>query len=354
MRMRVVLILWCAALLAAGCGSNSSGNVSTPTTPTANNQQLNACRVIAYSASYTLTGDIGPSGPPGSVCLTIAGANVKIDCAHHTINGYVDIDAGDALVSISNCTVGGFDTLQSVSNVTISNSVISDTVTIASSHNVVIDHDQITPSTATASPAAAVYLFDGGSNQVTESTLDGGYHGDDLTGHGTDAPGADDGVVLMSETGDLVQSNTIQNVYDAGVEGVDTVSGTTISNNTISHAIAAGIASYWCTHWETNTVSGNAVTDSLSAVWIIPLTGSACGTGPTPAPQFTNNTIAGNTLRGALGAVQIGMTIGMTGPVSSNVVSGNDIGTTKINLSPASGFSDGGGNICGVGGTFKC
>lgn len=354
-RIRVVLVVLCSALLVAGCGSNASGSLSTPTAPaTPVPNALTGCQDITRAGSYTLTADIGTPLAPGSTpdCLAISASNVTVDCAHHTINGNVSIGPGLGVVVVTNCTMTGLDNLVGETNVTISNSVFSGMVGAMFGGNIVLANNQIT-STA-GSPAAVVYLQNSADNRVTGNTLDGGYHGNDLTGHGNDAPGADDGVVLNNQSGDIIENNTIRNVFDAGIEGVNVVGGTTISNNTISHAISAGVSSYWCTNWVTNTISGNAVSDSEAAIWIIYLSGPLCGQLPGPAAQFTNNMITGNSLRGPLGTLLVGLEIGMDGTVNSNVVSGNDIGSTAMNLAPALGFSDGGGNTCGSAGSFKC
>lgn len=305
--------------------------------------------------SYGLDGDIGTAGTRGGVCLTISTNNVTVDCASHTVNGYVSIADSATGVSVMNCTMTGLRNPTNISNVTISNSVMSNIVSITNSHNVTVDHNQIT--VTGGRPGAIVIFQGGGQNQLLGNTIDGGYHGQDLGGQGNDGPGADDGVILQSETGDLVQGNAIQNIFDAGIEGVDAVHGTTISNNSITHAVVAGVSSYWCTDWDANTIHGNTVSETEAAIWITYAFGDKCGETTGQLGRFTNNTVTGNSLRNPVGGNRVGLLISLLEikqSVTSNVIGGNDVGATAIQLTPIGGFSDGGGNACGSGSSVTC
>lgn len=359
MRSRVTCLLLGASLL-AGCGSGSNVPAvsSAPTAPTLpstpNTQQPNGCRTIGVPGSYSLDEDIGTASASGGICLTISTSSVTVDCADHTIHGYLSIANGATGVSVMNCTMVGLQNPSNISNVTISNSVMSNIVFVTNGHNVSLDHNQIT--VAGGRPGAVVIFQDGGQNQVIGNTIDGGYHGHDLGGLGADGPGADDGVTLRTETGDLLQGNTIQNVFDAGIEGADTVHATTIANNSISHAIVAGVGSYWCTDWDSNTISGNTISDSEAAIVITYEVGPNCGAGA-GAGRFSNNTLTGNSLQNPLPLDGVGLLIKLTQlgeSVTSNVISGNNVGATAIELAPSSGFSDGGGNTCASGSTITC
>lgn len=365
--------LLCALLLATACGAAPTG-ISTPTTPTPPTPGPAGpavCGTLSNAGAYTMSADIGFGSK--QLCLTISTSNVTLDCAHHTINGFVQIGDNMANVAIQNCVMAGMFILKGVSNVTISNSTIlaseifgtigasnvivsnstmSSPVFVVSSHNVALNHNQI--AMTGGRPSAVAYFQNGGQNQVIGNVLDGFYTGHDLTGEGLDAPGADDGVVLDNEVGDTVRDNTIQHVFDAGIEGVDTVSAATIANNEVTHAILDGIGSYWCTHWENNTISGNRVSDSQAAVNIVFQVGSLCNQVPMPSGQFSGNTIAGNSLRNPLGPSPAGISVslGQLGSsVSLNSVIGNDVGTAPIILLPGAGFAVGAGNVCGPGGS---
>lgn len=363
MRARFPWIVFCVSVLVSGCGADAARGSSTPTAPTVNppsapSPPLDAasgCQTISKSGSYVLERDIGQPGTANSICLTVIANDVTFDCARHSINGYISIATGASQISVLNCTMSGITKSTDVSNVTVSNSLMSDKIVAMNSQGVTLDHDQIT---LTGRSLTALVILEGGSrNQVISNRLDGGYYGHDLTGHGDDAPGADDGILLSDETDDVVRDNTIQNVFDAGIEGVNAVSTTMISNNSISNAIMAGVSSYWCTDWETNTVSENRVSESLSAVTITYATQPSCDQVPASARRFAGNNILDNSLRAPLGEHPIGILISLASSglaVSSNVVRGNDVGSAAILLSPILGFSSSGGNTCGAGGNVTC
>jgi hypothetical protein len=106
--------------------------------------------------------------------------------------------------------------------------------------------------------------------------------------------------------GDVVRDNTIMNVFDAGIEGVNAVTNTVIANNTVTNAILAGIGSYHCTHWASNTVNGNRVSSGqflidIFSAWM---------------PSALNH---------------------------------RQVAPQHVRLSPITGFINGGGNVCDAG-----
>ncbi|PYR91759.1 MAG: hypothetical protein DMF84_15520 [Acidobacteria bacterium] len=156
-----------------------------------------------------------------------------------------------------------------------------------------------------------------------------------------------------------ISGNKISNVFDAGIEGVNAVTNTTIADNTITNAIIAGISSYHCTAWQGNTMSGNRVSQSLSVMKAYVSIDVNCFSYPNPPSVgfFKDNVIANNVLRNALGDSTFGLSLLFNARASSaagNLLQGNDVGGSGIELQPISGFSDGGGNSCGPQGNFKC
>src|ERR1019366_8509568 len=91
---------------------------------------------------------------------------------------------------------------------------------------------------------------------ILQNTLSGGYDGSGAN------VGTDDGILLKNETGDTVQGNTINRFYDAGIEGVDAVTRTTLAANTITNVGVAGIGAYWCTNWTSNVIQANNVSQA--------------------------------------------------------------------------------------------
>ena len=146
------------------------------------------------------------------------------------------------------------------------------------------------------------------------------------------------------------------NVFDAGVDGVNGVSDTVIANNTITNAITAGIGAYHCTNWHGNTVSGNVVSQSESAVDIFAYFDPICAQLPNPpsTAAFSRNTVSGNILRRPIENWP-GIFISFSpGDVSGNVIRGNDLGSQGIRVFPLEAFTNGGGNICGTQDNFHC
>jgi hypothetical protein len=285
----------------------------------------------------------------------ITSSDVSVDCAHHVVNGDVTISRGISRVSIVNCVIPDYvSNPTNLTGLTIANSTLSNTLVINNAQNAIIRGNRI----STDRREGAVLLFRGGSgNRVVDNVLDGGYHGHDLSGQGNDTTtGADDGILLDNETGDIVQGNTIINVYDAGVEGIDSVTGTTIADNTITGAIVAGIASYWCTHWEGDTISTNTISQSRQAITVEYTIGN-CDQTPVPSGAFADNTIADNVLRNQLQSGSPGISIvlpSIADKVSNNLIRGNDVASANIFVLPLPGFMNGGGNVCGANGNFAC
>ena len=222
---------------------------------------VTGCMSLLTPGRYVLGADL-PATPPAP-CITITNvASVQLDCAGHAVSG-VFVRSANA-VTISNCTTtdaassSGYAaplSMTSVNSVTVDECVVTSAspigIQVMSGANVSFIQDAVT--TSATGTAAAVVFTGGAHNRVISSTLTGGY-----TGGGSQS-GADDGILITNETDDTIQGNTIRNFYDAGVEGVDAVSSTTVAGNTIDTIGTAAVASYWCTAWTNNTISGNSV-----------------------------------------------------------------------------------------------
>jgi parallel beta-helix repeat protein len=252
----------------------------------------------------------------------------------------------------------GLNEVQNASGVSITNSTIKSTIVFFDSSNLKLDGNAISTGQYLGDNAAVIYVAGGQNNVITNNTLDGGYHGSDQSGQGHDAnpTDADDGIVIIDATGDTVSGNSISNVYDAGIEGVNSVRGSTITNNSISNAIYAGISSYHCTAWQGNTITGNTVTQSETALVFVWGKDALCdqARNPPPSPSFTSNTIANNSLTSPVGAYYgLYISFDAGSAVSGNLFSNNRI-QGPILLSPLSGFTIGTGNSCASGGNVHC
>jgi Right handed beta helix region/Bacterial Ig-like domain (group 2) len=341
---------------AAGAAGSVTIKVEAPGTGTT---VLTACGQLS-PGSYTLSGDLPPTN---GACLLVSNVSgVQLDCRGHMASTLL-IDNASAVtisncsvptavsviaattVTVTNCSFAGL-VASNVVSLTATNSVFSApafTVQVVNGTNVVLSHDTVT----SAGGGGAVTLRNGVNNQVTHTSIVGGYDG-------SPSPvGTDDGILLQGETGDVIQNNTISNVYDMGIEGVGIVQNVTLANNAFSNMGVAGMGSYWCTSWSGDVLRGNTVSMAPWLVLVLYEAGSNCGS-TTPSALFTGNQFIANVFRnpapGWSGSVMpvARLSIVMPGQVSGNLLQGNDFGANDgPNLSPLGGFADGGGNICG-------
>ncbi|MEZ5320062.1 MAG: right-handed parallel beta-helix repeat-containing protein [Vicinamibacterales bacterium] len=280
------------------------------------------CGAIVAPGSYVLAADVAiavPSGP----CLTIEASGVRLDCADHTVTGIHMTDVSDVVVT--GCTL------------------VSESIGSGQSFALATRSSNVT---FVANRLLSIVLRDGQDNRVLQNVIDGGYPGS--------GPiiGQDDGVLLVNEAHDTIQGNTIRNVWDAGIEGVDVVRDSLIADNTIDNAVVAGVSSYWCTHWTGNTIRDNRVSRSYAVVRFRYQVGAdKCQNVDTPG-AFSANRMVGNTLRDDLGDTEGSMYFKFPSldpaVVFDNLLQGNDLGRSiGPYVVPASGFIDGGGNVCG-------
>jgi parallel beta-helix repeat protein len=284
---------------------------------------ITACGTITAPGQYVLDADVAQPNAAGP-CLTIAASGVRVDGQGHSVT----------TVSI-----------RGVSDVVVSNcNVAQHFILVKDANNVRLDHDI----------AAGIELANGRNNEVTYATIDGGYDGSG------NIVGSDDGILLIDQTNARIEGNTIRNVWDAGIEGVDVVAFTTIANNTIVNAGASGISSYWCTSWTGNVISGNSSTRSSNFMYVSYGTSTQKCAVPSTPGLFLNNRLVGNMFRNQIAGgtdEALYFTLGnlSSDAVSGNVIQNNDFGAAGgPYLRPPSGFVDGGGNICRPGSSPFC
>src|SRR5579862_3874301 len=267
-----------------------------------------ACGTIVTPGAYVLANDLPPA--VSGTCLKILTSGVQLDCRNHTVPSLSV--SGVNNVSIANCTVSTASALSLTRTMMVTfdhNTLVggllasaSQYLTLSNNHSSGAGATLATTSAAATNNtfdaltppfSAAIYLIEGGNNQVLQNTIDGGYDGKG------GQVGEDDGIELVDESNDTVQGNTIRNVFDAGIEGADAVAASVIANNTIVNAGYAGIGSYWCTNWSGNAITGNSVSRSPSLVtFFFSASTTYCVNASTPG-GFSNNQITGNRFRTA-------------------------------------------------------
>jgi hypothetical protein len=311
---------------------------------------LTACTNITTAGHYIVDRDLGNTSP----CVSIANvSNVQLDCQGHSMRAIVLDHASHT--TLTNCVVNANIKMTAVDDVTVSGSTIGNGILWAVQSTNVVFTGNTLRNTLTGL-GGLIVLDSGSNNRVMHNTLTGGYDGS------RGNVGADDWIILYNESGDDVESNSISNVFDAGIEGVGALTGTRLINNTMTNLGVTGVASYWCTAWTNTTVQGNSVMAAPLLVRIIYETGSLCN-GPIVPAAFSANQFIGNVLRNPSPGtspfpVPAAISIGMPGSVQDNLIQMNDVGSVfGIFLSPSAGFINGGGNVCGSGtglSTFIC
>jgi len=202
---------------------------------------------------------------------------------------------------------------------------------------------------------------DGANNQVVESTIDAGYDGNFAT---YQRQGCDDGIGLNHEVGMTIRDDVIRRAFDAAIEpgtsnGPITI---TIRDNRISDMGYTGIGSYYVEGFINSVISGNVVSSSPSFAHISadPSTGVTAST--LVNTQIVNNTFINPILLppfyggGRAASIYINMNGRSTTSVSGNLIQNNNFGTASPGpvLAPASGFIDGGGNVCASSLVLSC
>jgi len=386
---RVASTVTLLSALTAACGgsSHASANPTAPSSGNSSSAVIASFGTIPASGSYSLSGDLTGQGPN---CVTISVPNVTLDCAGHHVSIMAVENASN--VTISHCSIGGtvdapapggrLFTISKASQVTVRNCEL-DAVKVTVSQHVTFDSDHIIDqdphSIAAISVVASSFvtvsnssidhfvaygisLGAGHDNIITNNIIDGALPGSTATGD------RDDGVSLDGEQNDMIAHNTIMNVPDAGIEGANAVTDTTIEGNTMQGIGFAGVGSYYETSWHRNTIRGNQVSGKTLFLEFENLPTS----GNVNTPLLTDIGFADNVIENNVSRVT-GLSPG-TGlnaicaiihfepnedpvlpiVVGNNVIRGNDFGAETLVVAPASAFIDGGGNTCGPSTSFVC
>lgn len=376
---------------------------------------ISTCREIAEPGRYTLTTNISSPVVPSigiyTACLFIHDTqDVDIDCAQHSITTIGKKFQIPILMSnvrnfsIKGCSLDSQGALSALDVRNSSNGKISDT-TFRSPQVYVVDGIGLTLTRNTfdkasyrqsftngsriernvfdlrssfgkaASTDGAIVSLLGADNTISHNTINGGSDG--LFPTFSSAVGADDGIIIEGESQDIVSDNTIEDVWDCGIETFGLISNTKMLNNTVKNAGVCGIGAWYWNSWKGNTITGNTVEDAPILFYIFrdygirPERDFRGKTIPADGPVFfKDNVFSGNTLLVATKAkggffrpVSADINMSRTrsslplerAPVAAdfilgnNVFTNNDFGTTLAapRLFPFAMVVDGGGNICG-------
>jgi len=323
------------AFIFAAC-STKAGNPLTPSVsaPVSSGAQIvRECRAITTPGTYTLDADLSSSL---SACLTISNVTaVTIDCGGHSISsigpmpngGYALTIKGSSSVTVQSCTFLGSISIDASRESRIVHNRIVGSYTQNASSSTTFADNTVTFDPSKPAASGIVALFSGSGNTVEDNRLDGAWDGD--ASH-WGRQGSDDGVQLTNESGDVVQRNSIQNVYDAGIEGIGVLNNTLIANNTIINSGYTGIGSYHGTNWTGDTIRGNEVSRSPCFA-SIEFTDNRQDASITSA-IFQNNLFESNRFRspiarppGFVGAIPAPLVIRLDPPPAFPVIAGNNV-----------------------------
>jgi len=256
---------------------------------------ITECREITTPGSYSLAGNLvqPPVSTQDTACLAIHDANnVQLDCRSNTITaspgGIYGVPVSITNVqnfSIRNCTLearGSLLLATSSSNgvidgntfgnltdqrivdvqfILVNNSIFSNNILNASfiqrrsSGNTLRFNTATCPVWTNGLACAGVFISTYGWNNTFDSNQIDGKSGPQPS---QNALGADDGIVIQDETGDVLANNVIKNAWDAGIETAGNIVNTRIANNSIAN-VPIGIGGWYWNSWTNVSVTNNIV-----------------------------------------------------------------------------------------------
>jgi len=360
---------------------------------------ISTCRKITQSGDYVLAKDLTSS----DACLLIESVkNVAIDCQGHSIE-YAGMGPGAIWVrntqgfSIQNCKLTGYRNTKEPKNVSFgikivnsSNGVISnnsltgldintgsgeyEAINSFYSTNLEVRNNKFTLGLQqnytfnsviagntfeipkVIGVAAAIISNNGGKNRIENNTEDGGWTGVKDQDSSFDL-GADDGLVVAGEDGDVISGNTFANNWDCGIETLDLITNIKITGNIIRNSPICAIGAWYGNSWKGNTVSDNIAYNTSRLFYFFRLHSLKPGEATV---YFKDNEFVNNKLVNPLSfsGQQDSMISFESVPqdivgklsLGNNKFTGNDLGQLgHIYFTPASMFVNGGGNVCAKG-----
>ena len=356
-----------------------------PTPPPTSNPislKIDSCRTISTAGEYSLSGDL--TNTKSEPCIKIQNvSNVSLDCQNHTITSknenYGIYIKGDSDFKLNNCklassvnipvetsaqhmlrienskrgelqnsTIGGnFATISGSSFVTIRNSTFNNQLNVYKSNNVTIRDSNF------SNGSDNITLQEGSNNSVISNFIDGKSDGVFRGFEGS--IGADDGIVIKDESGDLIQGNTLKNFFDCAIENVGYMFDAKIIGNTASNTGVCFLGGWYWSSVKGIIVKDNVVSNMPNLFYFF----RQYSLKPTEQyVYFQNNTFENNKLSSpkldtsflmASRFVFDGSAVPLQNHIlGNNVLRNNDF--TKLvgplRLAPANIVIDGGGNIC--------
>ena len=382
--------------------SNTDNKISTPTPPkisitASSSHQITACQNITTSGTYVVNRDLDDETEG---CLTIENTkDIIIDCNNHTVFGAPAVKFTNVQnFSLKSCQLkkltalgGQLYSLQieksSYGDISQNDFGINSYVELYDSNNIQFYENKINAYVQSfygtynifekntfvlPNPkgiiSGSIVLQYGSHNIIRNNNIDGG-----AKGIFENQDGVDDGVVIMDEHDDIVDSNSIKNVWDCGIETTGIISNTVFNNNSTTNSGLCGIGAWYFSSWLNNTVSNNIFENTQQPFLFF----RSYGFRPAgfdnkklfPADTvsyFKDNTFSKNIFKNPRSTsyspyyIDIGVPPALSGGVTgetmpqksafitgNNIFSGNDFGLVPpLSFSPKNIVVDGGGNVC--------
>jgi parallel beta-helix repeat protein len=166
--------------------------------------------------------------------------------------------------------------------------------------------------------------------------------------------------MFINSSGNTVSGNTMQNVFDCGIETIAQTTGNHFTSNTISNAGYCGIGGWYWDSWLNNVVQDNAISVTKYMFQLYVNTNYSISSSDRPGTfyfqgnQFISNRFASgtpsNTSSANMNYAAQYLPSGVVATTGNNQFQGNNFGTfdSGPNLLPLSSIVDLGGNICGA------
>jgi hypothetical protein len=321
-------ILALCVTTACSQGASSSQRAQSPFAPSSASLAVQgSCQTIvnntgALALKQNLSG-------ADTYCLRLVGGSGELDCLGHDVQG---IDLSDVQgMTIRNCRMRGMQSTRST-DVTLTGNIIT-----ADTRKTV---------------GAVVRFTEGSNNRIVQNAIDGSWAGQPFPPGGY-PPGADDGIVIENDGNLVIEGNAIRNVWDCGIERLgNRTDPITIRQNDIANAGECGLGGWFAAGWQDSLVVDNTVSNSgqFAEIYYSPSQNRGVD-----HITFRNNVFENNVFRNpsshGMPSVSIDYVTGTARfplDIGNNIFRNNDFGGNVLapRLAPASGFVDGGENIC--------
>lgn len=344
--------------------------------------KISSCGTIGAAGNYFISGDL--SNTKSEPCIKIQNtSNVILDCQNHTITGknenYDIYVKGTSNFKIKNCKLvssinvsadissqhvlriensklgevdnssidGNFASISGSSFITIKKSAFTGQLSVYKSNNVIIKDSRF------SNGMDPITLQEGNNNSVISSLIDGKSDGVFRGFNGS--IGADDGIVIKDESGDIIQGNTLQNFFDCAIENIGKMFDAKIVGNKASNAGVCFLGGWYWSSVKGIVVKDNTVSDTPTLFYFF----RQYSLKPNEKyVYFQNNIFENNKMSNPKLNTSFSMASKMVFNgtfvpmqkylLGNNILRNNDFSKFNgpLRVAPANVITDGGGNIC--------